>query len=78
MSITREEELYIEVDSSRTTDVDRGVRELREEIHVTCRILEARLNGATLPGRGPDALMGWATEGMEDFERLGGPKFPWS
>ncbi|XP_074347798.1 uncharacterized protein LOC141686656 [Apium graveolens] len=62
----------------RTTDVDRGVRELREEIHVTQRVLEARLHGAALPGRGPDALMGWATEVMEDFERLAGPKFPWS
>ena len=62
----------------RTTDVDRGVRELREEIHVTRRVLEARLHGATLPGRGPDALMGWATEVMEDFERLAGPEFPWS
>ncbi|KAL8124250.1 hypothetical protein AgCh_012045 [Apium graveolens] len=62
----------------RTTDVDRGVRELREEIHVTRRVLEARLHGATLPGRGPDALMGWATEVMEDFERLAGPEFLWS
>ena len=62
----------------RTTDVDRGVRELREEIHVTRRVLEARLHGATLPSRGPDALMGWATEVMEDFERLAGPEFPWS
>ncbi|XP_074330464.1 uncharacterized protein LOC141667752 isoform X2 [Apium graveolens] len=62
----------------RTTDVDHGVRELREEIHVTRRILEARLHGATLPDRGPDALMGWASEVMEDFKRLGGPEFPWS
>ncbi|KAL8147771.1 hypothetical protein AgCh_005187 [Apium graveolens] len=56
----------------------RGVRELREEIHVTRRVLEARLYGAILPGRGPDALMGWATEVVEDFERLAGPEFPWS
>ena len=62
----------------RTTDIDRGVRELREEIHVTWTVLEARLHGATLPGRGPDALMGWATEVMEDFERLAGPEFPWN
>ncbi|XP_074354947.1 uncharacterized protein LOC141693691 isoform X2 [Apium graveolens] len=62
----------------RTTDADLGVRELGEEIHVTRRILEARLHRATLPGRGPDALMGWATEVMEDFERLGGLEFPWS
>ncbi|KAL8146352.1 hypothetical protein AgCh_004189 [Apium graveolens] len=62
----------------RTTYVDRGVRELREKIHVTQRVLEARLHGATLPGRGPDALLGWATEVMKDFERLAGPEFPWS
>ncbi|XP_074359054.1 uncharacterized protein LOC141698283 [Apium graveolens] len=60
----------------KTTDVNRGMRELREEIHVTCRILEARLHGATSPGRGPDAFMGWASEVMEDLERLGGPEFP--
>ncbi|KAL8093036.1 hypothetical protein AgCh_035063 [Apium graveolens] len=62
----------------KTTDVDRGVRELREEIHMTHRIFEARLHEATLPGRGPDTLMGWASEVMEGFERLGGPEFPWS
>ena len=45
---------------------------------MTRRVLEARLHGATLPGRGPDALTGWAIEVMEDFERLAGPEFPWS
>ncbi|KAL8108735.1 hypothetical protein AgCh_024996 [Apium graveolens] len=47
----------------RTTDVYRGVTGLREEIHVTRRVLEAGLRRATLAG--PDAFMGWASENEE-------------
>lgn len=43
---------------------------------MTRRVLEARLYGATLAG--PGAFMGWASEVMENLERLGGPEFPWS
>ncbi|KAL8126782.1 hypothetical protein AgCh_013900 [Apium graveolens] len=52
----------------RTTDVDQSVRELREEIHVTRRILKARLHGAICEYVGPDALMGWAREAVNPPE----------
>ena len=62
----------------RTIDVDRSARELREEIHMTRGVLEARLHGATCEYAGLNALMGWAREVMEDLARHGGLGFPWS
>ncbi|KAL8118075.1 hypothetical protein AgCh_015834 [Apium graveolens] len=49
----------------------RSVRELREEIHATRRVLEARLHGAICEYAGPGAFMGWAREAVNPPEFKG-------